>query len=121
MHIILIILLCLAFAYALALVLFNNSQVLVDLVFSQSPAMNLGLLLIICLVLGVVIGIILALLMFRVLQNKWEISRLRKEITALQGKLTEANILIDRQANTLASAEEILTAPAAALVNEEKK
>ena len=99
MRVILVILLFLVFAYSLGLVLANNTEVAVNLIFSQAPAMNLGLLLIICLVLGVVIGMLLALLLFRVLQNKWEISRLNKENKALQEQLKQANIAIDRQAN----------------------
>lgn len=99
MRVILIILLFLVFAYSLGLVLVNNTEVAVNLIFSQAPAMNLGLLLIICLILGVVIGMLLALLLFRVLQNKWEISRLNKENNALKEQLKQANIAIDRQAN----------------------
>lgn len=99
MRVILVILLFLVFAYSLGLVLANNTEVAVNLIFSQAPAMNLGLLLIICLVLGVIIGMLLALLLFRVLQNKWEISRLNKENKALQDQLKQANIAIDRQAN----------------------
>ena len=98
MRIVLIALLFLAFAYSLGLVLANNTEVEVSLIFSQVPAMNLGLLLIICLALGVVIGLLLSLLIFRVLQNKWEISRLHKENDKLQEKLRQANIAIDRQA-----------------------
>ncbi len=100
MRFLLFVLLFLSFAYALGLVLTNNTEVGVNLIFSQAPAMNLGLLLILCLILGVVIGILLALLIFRVLQNKWEISRLQKANTNLQEQLTQANIVIDRQANS---------------------
>lgn len=99
MRIILLILLFLVFGYSLALVLANNSEVGVNLLFSQAPAMNLGLLLIVCMALGVLIGLLLSLLLFRVFQNKWEISRLQKENKNLQEKLKQANIAIDRQAN----------------------
>lgn len=99
MRIILLILLFLVFGYSLALVLANNTEVAVNLLFSQAPAMNLGLLLIICLALGVLIGLLLSLLLFRVFQNKWEISRLQKENSKLQENLKQANIAIDRQAN----------------------
>ncbi|MGP4714508.1 lipopolysaccharide assembly protein LapA domain-containing protein [Psychrobacter sp. DM8] len=99
MRFILFVLLFLSFAYALGLVLVNNTDIEVNLLFSQAPAMNLGLLLIICLTLGVVIGLLLALLIFRVFQNKWEISRLQKENKKLQEQLTQANVVIDRQAN----------------------
>lgn len=99
MRFILFVLLFFSFAYALGLVLVNNTDIEVNLLFSQAPAMNLGLLLIICLTLGVVIGLLLALLIFRVFQNKWEISRLQKENKKLQEQLTQANVVIDRQAN----------------------
>ncbi|MGE6796509.1 MULTISPECIES: lipopolysaccharide assembly protein LapA domain-containing protein [Psychrobacter] len=99
MRILLLILLFLSFAYSLGLVLANNTEVGVNLLFSQAPTMNLGLLLILCLILGIIIGILLALLIFRVLQNKWEISRLQKANIHLQEQLTQANIAIDRQAN----------------------
>ncbi|WP_352258435.1 lipopolysaccharide assembly protein LapA domain-containing protein [Psychrobacter sp. TB55-MNA-CIBAN-0194] len=100
MRFLLFVLLFLSFAYALGLVLANNTEVGVNLLFSQAPTMNLGLLLILCLMLGIIIGILLALLIFRVLQNKWEISRLQKAKTNLQEQLTQANIVIDRQANS---------------------
>lgn len=99
MRIILLILLFLVFGYSLALVLANNNEVGVNLLFSQAPAMNLGLLLIICIALGILIGLLLSLLLFRVFQNKWEISRLEKENQSLQEKLKQATIAIDRQAN----------------------
>ena len=99
MRILLLVLLFLSFAYSLALVLANNTEVGVNLLFSQAPTMNLGLLLILCLILGIVIGILLALLVFRVLQNKWEISRLQKANANLQEQITQANVVIDRQAN----------------------
>ncbi len=79
------------FAYALALVIINNNELAVNLLFTQVPEMNVGLLLIICIGLGVLIGIILALLLFKVLQNKWELSRLKKENSKLTHKLDKAN------------------------------
>lgn len=99
MRIVLFILLFISFAYALALVLVNNTEIGVNLIFSQAPAMNLGLLLILCMTLGIVIGLLLALLIFRVFQNKWQIAQLQKQNTELQAKLTQANVVIDRQAN----------------------
>lgn len=99
MRFLLFVLLFLSFAYALGLVLANNTEIGVNLLFSQAPTMNLGLLLIICLILGIVIGILLALLIFRVLQNKWEISRLQKLNANLQQQVEQANVVIDRQAN----------------------
>lgn len=92
MHIILIVLLVAVCAYAIGLVLINNSEVAVNLMFSSVPTMNLGLLLVVTIVLGVVLGMLLALLVFRVFQNKWEISRLKKELKLTQSQLTEANI-----------------------------
>lgn len=99
MRFLLFVLLFLSFAYSLGLVLANNTEVGVNLLFSQAPTMNLGLLLILCLMLGIIIGILLALLIFRVLQNKWEISRLQKANVNLQAQLTQANAVIDRQAS----------------------
>ena len=100
MRFLLFVLLFLSFAYALGLVLANNTDIGVNLLFSQAPAMNLGLLLILCLILGIIIGMLLALLMFLVLQNKWEISRLKKLNNNLQEQVAQANIVIDRQANS---------------------
>ncbi|WP_201528657.1 MULTISPECIES: lipopolysaccharide assembly protein LapA domain-containing protein [Psychrobacter] len=100
MRFLLFVLLFLSFAYALGLVLVNNTDVGVNLLFLQAPTMNLGLLLILCLMLGIIIGVLLALLMFRVLQNKWEISRLQKLNKNLQEQVTQANTVIDRQANS---------------------
>lgn len=101
MRFILFVLLFLSFAFALGLVLANNTEVGVNLLFSQAPTMNLGLLLILSMTLGIVIGLLLALLLFRVFQNKWEISRLQKSNAQLQEQLTQANVVIDRQANVL--------------------
>ncbi|SLJ85139.1 lipopolysaccharide assembly protein LapA domain-containing protein [Psychrobacter sp. DAB_AL43B] len=113
MRFLLFVLLFLSFAYSLGLVLANNTDVGVNLLFSQAPTMNLGLLLILCLMLGIVIGILLALLIFRVLQNKWEISRLQKANANLQEQLTQANIVIDRQANSPTVEEAVYGATAA--------
>lgn len=99
MRFILFVLLFLSFAYAIGLVLANNTDISVNLLFSQAPTMNLGLLLILCMTLGIVIGLLLALLLFRVFQNKWEISQLKKSNAKLQEQLTQANVVIDRQAN----------------------
>ena len=112
MRILLLVLLFLSFAYSLGLVLANNTEVGVNLLFSQAPTMNLGLLLILCLILGIVIGMLLALLIFRVLQNKWEISRLQKLNANLQEQVTQANIVIDRQANAPSVQEAVYGATA---------
>ncbi|SPX84406.1 LapA family protein [Moraxella ovis] len=97
MHIILIVLLVAVCAYAIGLVLMNNSEVAVNLMFSSVPTMNLGLLLVVTIVLGVILGMLLALLVFRVFQNKWEISRLKKELKLTQSQLIEANIKLAQQ------------------------
>ncbi|WP_298972802.1 LapA family protein [uncultured Psychrobacter sp.] len=112
MRFILFVLLFLSFAYALGLVLANNSDIGVNLLFSQSPAMNLGLLLILSMTLGIVIGLILSLLLFRVFQNKWEISRLQKSNAHLQEQLNQANIAIDRQANAPTAEQAVYGTPA---------
>lgn len=112
MRFILFVLLFLSFAYALGLVLANNSDIGVNLLFSQAPAMNLGLLLILSLTLGIVIGLLLSLLLFRVFQNKWEISRLQKNNANLQEQLKQANIAIDRQANAPTAEQAVYGTPA---------
>lgn len=84
MRTILMILLVLLFGYAIALVLQNGSIVPVDLLFSQVPAMRLGLLLVLTLVLGIALGLLLSLQVFRVFQSQWEIKRLRKDIDKLR-------------------------------------
>ncbi len=90
MNYIFIICLFIFFAYALGLVILNNGEVAVNLLFMQAPEMNLGLLLIICIFLGVLGGILLSLLMFKVVQNKWELGRLKKENSKLTHKLDKA-------------------------------
>lgn len=117
MRFLLFVLLFLSFAYSLGLVLANNTEVGVNLLFSQAPTMNLGLLLILCLMLGIVIGILLALLIFRVLQNKWEISRLQKANANLQEQLAQANTVIDRQASVPTVDEAVYGASAANVQN----
>ncbi|WP_227526162.1 lipopolysaccharide assembly protein LapA domain-containing protein [Psychrobacter sp. FDAARGOS_221] len=96
MRFVLMILLFVIFGYSLGLVLVNSSEVAVNLLFSQAPEMNLGLLLILCIGLGVLIGMLLALLLFKVLQNKWEIGRLNKENRRLKEELTQATVEIER-------------------------
>ncbi len=112
MRFILFVLLFLSFAYALGLVLVNNTDIGVNLLFSQAPAMNLGLLLILCMTLGIIIGLLLSLLLFRVFQNKWEISRLQKNNAHLQEQLNQANIAIDRQANAPTADQAVYGTPA---------
>lgn len=72
------------FGYFLALVLQNGTELSVDLLFTQVPAMRLGLLLLLTLVLGIVAGLLLGVQVFRVFQSNWEIKRLRKDIEYLR-------------------------------------
>ena len=118
MRFILFVLLFLSFAFALGLVLANNTEVGVNLLFSQAPTMNLGLLLILSMTLGIVIGLLLALLLFRVFQIKWEISRLQKNNAHLQEQLTQANAVIDRQANVPTVDEASYVAPSVSVAAE---
>lgn len=90
MRFLLIVLLVLVFGYSLALVLANNLDATVNLVFTQVPAMNLGLLLIITLCLGVVLGLLIGLQVFRVFQLHWEVSRLKKELDQTRSRHIQA-------------------------------
>lgn len=96
MHIVLVVLLIALFGYAMMLVILNNAEIAVDLVFYQAPQMNLGLLLIISLIVGVLIGILLALVIFRVLQVRWELSRTKKDMAQLQSRLNETQIALEQ-------------------------
>ena len=84
MRYVLVVLLLVIFGYSLALVLQNSTELSVDLLFTQVPAMRLGLLLLITLALGIVTGLLLGVQIFRVFQNSWEIKRLRKDIEHLR-------------------------------------
>lgn len=103
MSLFIIILLVVFFAYSIALVLANNSEVAVNLLFSQLPNTNLGLVLILTIALGVLIGILVAILLFKVLQNKFEIRKLKKDVDTLEQKLSETNTALDlvRQSHVL--------------------
>lgn len=83
------VLLFLVFVYSLLLVVTNNHQVDVNLLFSQVPQMNLGLLLIISILLGLLAGILLGVILFRVLQTKLENQRLNKELMQTREKLIQ--------------------------------
>ena len=89
MSLILIILLVIFFGYSLALVLANNSTVAINLLFIEVPTTNLGLVLILTISLGIIVGILLSLQLFRVLQNKLELRRLKKELDLLKGQLAD--------------------------------
>lgn len=84
MRYVLIALLVVIFGYSLALVLQNPTELPVDLLFTQVPAMRLGLLLLLTLALGIVVGLLLGVQVFRVFQTNWEIKRLRKDIDHLR-------------------------------------
>lgn len=84
------ILLIALFGYSLALVLANSINTQVDLLFAQIPTMNLGLLLVMTLVLGVIIGLLLGVLVFRVVQTRWEITRLNKELELVRARHIQA-------------------------------
>ena len=78
MRYILIALLIIVFGYSLALVLQNPTELPVDLLFTQVPAMRLGLLLLLTLALGIVVGLLLGVQVFRVFQKSWEIKPVEK-------------------------------------------
>lgn len=84
MRYVLVALLIVLFGYSLALVLQNGTEVTVDMLFTQVPAMRLGLLLLLTLALGLVLGLLLGVQIFRVFQKNWEIKRLRKDIEYLR-------------------------------------
>ena len=90
MRFILTVLLVLVFGYSLALVLFNSLPAEVNLIFTQVPAMNLVLLLIITLGLGLIAGLLLGLQVFGVFQSSWEIKRLKKELDQLRTRHLQA-------------------------------
>jgi len=90
MRYVLVALLIVLFGYSLALVLQNGTELTVDLLFTQVPAMRLGLLLLLTLALGVVLGLLLGVQVFRVFQNSWEIKRLRKDIEYLRKEQIQA-------------------------------
>ena len=105
MSLFLMILLLIFFGYSLALVLANNSEVAVNLLFSQAPTTNLGLVLILTTALGSLIGVLLALLLFKVLQNKLELRKLRKEISTLESRLRESKTSLEALGQELEQAK----------------
>ena len=90
MRFILVVVLIVIFGYSLALVLFNSQPTPVDLLFAQVPSMNLGLLLVLTLGLGIIVGLLLGVLVFRVIQNRWEITRLNKELDVVRARHVQA-------------------------------
>ncbi|QXW27078.1 DUF1049 domain-containing protein [Acinetobacter johnsonii] len=90
MRYVLVILLIVLFGYSLFLVLQNGTELSVDLLFTQVPAMRLGLLLLLTLALGIVLGLLIGVQIFRVFQNNWEIKRLRKDIDRLRKEQIQA-------------------------------
>ena len=105
MRILFLIMLVVIFGYALALVLFNSGELAVNLLFTQVPAMNAGVLLIICIGLGMLIGLLLGLQLFRVFQINWENRRLKKEIS----KLRKEQIELARQSGNQAATQVVST------------
>ncbi|MDE2420047.1 MAG: LapA family protein [Gammaproteobacteria bacterium] len=91
MRFIFLILLIALFGYSLALVIYNHaSNPQVELVFATVPAMNLGILLVITLMLGVITGLLLGVFVFRVVQTRWEIGRLNKELELVRARHIQA-------------------------------
>lgn len=90
MRYVLVVLLIVLFGYSLFLVLQNGTELSVDLLFTQVPAMRLGLLLLLTLALGIVLGLLIGVQVFRVFQNNWEIKRLRKDIEHLRKEQIQA-------------------------------
>ncbi|HEY4714099.1 MAG TPA: LapA family protein [Aquirhabdus sp.] len=90
MRFIFLILLIVLFGYSMALVLFNSAPTPVDLVFAEIPMMNLGLLLVMTLVLGIITGLLLGVHVFRVIQTRWEIKRLNKELELVRARHIQA-------------------------------
>ncbi|WP_353142842.1 lipopolysaccharide assembly protein LapA domain-containing protein [Acinetobacter pragensis] len=90
MRYVLVVLLIVLFGYSLFLVLQNGTELSVDLLFTQVPAMRLGLLLLLTLALGIVLGLLIGVQVFRVFQNNWEIKRLRKDIERLRKEQIQA-------------------------------
>lgn len=98
MRFILLILLILVFVYSLALVLFNGTEVSVNLWFAVVPEMRVGLLILITLAIGVVLGLLIGVQVFKVFQTRWEIKRLNKEIERLRKEQVEAAQLAAKEA-----------------------
>ncbi len=90
MRFILFVLLIAIFGYSMALVLFNGTTLTVDLIFLTITSMNLGLLLVLTLGLGVLIGLLLGVFVFRVVQTRWEIGRLNKELELVRARHVQA-------------------------------
>lgn len=90
MRFIFLILLIALFGYSMALVLANSTNTQVDLLFAHIPTMNLGLLLVMTLVLGIITGLLLGVHVFRVIQTRWEITRLNKELELVRARHIQA-------------------------------
>jgi len=91
MRFIFLILLIALFGYSLALVIYNHaSNPQVELVFATVPAMNLGILLVITLILGIVTGLLLGVFVFRVVQTRLQLGRLNKELELVRARHIQA-------------------------------
>jgi len=112
MRFIFLILLIALFGYSLALVIYNHaSNPQVELVFATIPAMNLGILLVITLMLGIVTGLLLGVLVFRVFQMRWEISRLNKELELVRARHIQAAAAAAAASAVAANATTTIQAP----------
>lgn len=101
MRFVVLIVLFLIFGYCLALVLANSAETAVNLLFVQVPTMNLGLLLIICIILGIVAGLLLGLILFRVIQMKLENQKLTKEVTKTREELMATQTKLSQHLQTI--------------------
>lgn len=119
MRFILVIILIVIFGYSLALVLFNSQPTPVDLLFAQVPSMNLGLLLVLTLGLGIIVGLLLGVLVFRVIQSRWEIKRLNKELDTVRARHVQAAAAAAAAAAS-AAAQTQVTPPAQTPAYDEK-
>jgi putative membrane protein len=119
---ILVVILIAIFGYSLALVLFNQPQTQVDLLFAAVPSMNLGLLLVLTLGLGIIVGLLLGVLVFRVIQSRWEIKRLNKELDTVRARHVQAAAAAAAAAATAAATHAAVqpVAPAPAPAYEDK-
>lgn len=109
MRFVLMFILMVMFGYAIALFFTNTSEIEVNLLFAQVPAMNTAILLVITFIIGIVAGLMLALLVFKVFQIRWENSRLQKEIKQLRKEQVELATQAAISAQTVTDTSEVST------------
>lgn len=107
MRFVLMFILMVMFGYAIALFFTNTSEIEVNLLFAQVPAMNTAILLVITFIIGIVAGLMLALLVFKVFQIRWENSRLQKEIKQLRKEQVELATQAAISAQTVTDTSEV--------------